>query len=209
MSNDLKYPSNSNRSKAEEALKVEKRKEPVVKGKVKTKQNKTRSFLNQFISEDISNIKSYIFMDVLIPAAKKAISNAVSDGVDMLLYGEDGGSRRRRKSDRESYRSYYDDRDRERRRRRDDDDYERRSSRRFDCDELVFDTRSDAEAVRDAILDDMRDYGLITVAGLYDLADKTAPATANKYGWMGIRYVEIKRVRDGYILQLPKPMPID
>ena len=46
--------------------------ESVVSGKVKTKKKSEMSkFKNAFISEDVSNVKDYIFMDVLIPAIKK------------------------------------------------------------------------------------------------------------------------------------------
>ena len=41
------------------------------------------------------------------------------------------------------------------------------------------------------------------------MADLTSPYTSNKYGWTNIRSAEAVRVRDGYILKLPKAMPID
>ena len=52
-------------------------------------------------------------------------------------------------------------------------------------------------------------YGFVTVADMYEMANMSAPFTANKYGWTSIRTAEPVRVRDGYILKLPKAMPID
>ena len=52
-------------------------------------------------------------------------------------------------------------------------------------------------------------YGVVTVADMYDMAQLTQPYTSNKYGWMNIRNAEVKRVSDGYIIKLPKAMPID
>ena len=52
-------------------------------------------------------------------------------------------------------------------------------------------------------------YGVVTVADLYDMADRTAPYTSQKYGWMDVSTAETQRVRDGYILKLPRAYPID
>ena len=52
-------------------------------------------------------------------------------------------------------------------------------------------------------------YGFVTVADMYDMVDLTAPYTAAKYGWTNIRTAEVIRGRDGYMLKLPKAMPVD
>ena len=52
-------------------------------------------------------------------------------------------------------------------------------------------------------------YGVVSVADLYDLVGISCNYTDNKYGWTNIRNVEPIRVRDGYMLKLPKAMPID
>lgn len=197
------YISNSHKSKAEEN-KPEKNIQKVVTGSVKTKKNEGRKLLGMFISEDAGDVKSYVVMDVLIPAIKKAISDIVTDGIEMILYGEKGRKSSARSSDRVSYRSYYSDSSR---RDRDRDDYH--SSRRFDYDDIIFNSRGDAELVRERMVEVIDHYGFVTVADMYDMAELTAPYTASKYGWTNIRTAEVIRVRDGYILKLPKAMPID
>ena len=63
------YKANSHRSKEENNLPSERKKvEPVVKGIVKKKKNNARALANTFISEDMQKVKSYVLMDVLIPA---------------------------------------------------------------------------------------------------------------------------------------------
>ena len=52
-------------------------------------------------------------------------------------------------------------------------------------------------------------YGQVTVADLYDLVGVTGNYTDNKYGWTNIRNAETIRVRDGYMLKLPKVLPVD
>ena len=198
------YQSNSHKSKEERAAAettTEKRVEKVVSGGVKTRDNKARKFTDIFISEDAANVKSYIFMDVLVPAIKKAISDIVTDGISMVLYGSTGGNRKSGGGgNKVSYRSYYDEP-----RRRD----EPIARSRFDYDDIIFETRTDAERVRMQMFDTIDRYGYVTVADMYDLADLQAPYTGYKYGWTNIRTSEVQRVRDGYILRLPKAMPID
>ena len=190
------YKPNSHKAKSEER-EIKK----VVSGNVKTKKKSEISKLSSiFISEDAANVKSYIFMDVLVPAIKKAISDIVRDGIDMILYGGNGGSRK--SSSGVSYVSY-------------NKASERRApssakvSSHFDFDDLVFEDRGQVEAVREQMEDVIDRYGFVTVADMYEMARLTAPFTANKYGWTSIRTAEPVRVRDGYILKLPKPMPID
>lgn len=206
------YQSNSHRNKelqASESTLPEKKVEKVVSGKVTTRENKARKFTDIFISEDAANVKSYIFMDVLVPAIKKAISDIVTDGIDMILYGGTGRSGRKSSGAKVNYRSYSDDRYSNDR--RETSSYE--SRKRFDCDDLVFETRADAEKVRRQMFDIIKRYGVVTVADMYEMAtDDLPPYTSCNFGWMNARAFETaepRRVRDGYILELPKPSPID
>ena len=200
------YKPNSHRSRElQENEPAQKKKvEKVVGGAVNTRDNKGRKFADIFISEDASNVKSYIFLAVLVPAIKKAISDIVTDGIDMILYGGSGrGSRSKRETSRVSYRSYYDDK-RDRR-----DSYSGYGRGRFDYDDIIYETRGEAEKVRNQMLDVIDRYGFVTVGDMYDLSGLTPPYTANSYGWTSIRTAEPVRVRDGYVLKLPKASPID
>lgn len=200
----MDYQSNSHRSKEMQASEkeTERKVKKVVTGKAKTKKNEVRKITDVFISEDASNVKSYIFMDVLVPAIKKAVCDIVTDGISMILYGESGGRKSKSSSNKISYRSYYDDR-------RGDTRDSGRTRTRFDYDDIVFESRGETELVREQMVEMIDRYGFVTVADMYDMADLTAPYTANKYGWTNIRSAEAVRVRDGYILKLPKAMPID
>lgn len=90
------YKPNSHKSKEEQKdLVPEKRVEKVISGTVKPKKkSEMQKFADVFISEDVNNVKSYIVMDVLVPAIKKAISDIVTNGIDMILYGEAGKSKK-------------------------------------------------------------------------------------------------------------------
>ena len=203
---DLDYKPNSNRYKSGQSNAPAERKkvEKVVKGTVKTKKKSEISKLKDtFISEDVSNVKSYIVMDVLIPAAKKAISDIVRDGIDMILYGDTHKGRSSSGASYVSYRSYSD---------RDRRDTRRESSRTrigYDYDDIVLESRVEAEEVLQRMDELIETYGIVSVADLYDLVGKSCNYTDNKYGWTNIRNAEPVRVRDGYLLKMPKAGPID
>lgn len=72
----------------------------VITGKAKTKPNEVRKVTSMLISDDASNVKSYVIRDVLIPTFKKTIL----DVVDMILFGGEGGSKRSRNDSRPPYR---------------------------------------------------------------------------------------------------------
>lgn len=200
------YPSNSHKSRERAAAEKEKRDKDEHLQKVTTGSIKKRnaSKFGDVFREDLHTVKDYIINDVLIPSLKKAVSEAVSNGVDTFLYhGE-----KKRKGGRTtpashvSYRSYYDDRDD-----RYDRAYER--SRRSYYDELIFDNRGDAEKVLDGLEGALDRYDFVTIADLYDLAGENPVHTDYKYGWRSLRNAGVIRRSDGYALDLPRPIPID
>lgn len=202
------YTPNSNKYKKEqeEKKKEEKKLTSVVSAGAKTKKKSEMAKLSDiFISEDIHNVKSYVFLDVLVPAIKKAISDIVTNGIDMILYGDSGQSDRKRSgASKVSYGSYYrSDRDRDRR-----ESVRARSG--FDFDDIVFDNRGDAESVLTAMEDVIDQYGVVSVGDLYDLADvSTNNYAINKYGWTDLRSAEVVRTRDGYMIKLPRALPLN
>ena len=196
--NSHKYKEDQNRSAPEK--KVEK----VIAGTVKSKKkSEIRKFTDVFISEDINNVKSYILLDVLIPAIKKAISDIVTNGIDMILYGETGKTKSNSTASKVSYRSYYDGRNGRR-------DYSAiRTKISYNYDDIILDNRGEAEDVLSRMDELISTYGLVSVADLYDLVGVTGNYTDNKYGWTNIRSASVIRVRDGYMLKLPKALPLD
>lgn len=196
------YKANSHRSK-EESKAEKKEVKPVVKGTVKRKKNGTRKLADTFISEDVHNVKSYIVWDVLIPAAKKAISDIVTNGVEMILYGETRGSGK--KHSHVDYISYDRFSDRDRRDRRDG----KYSRNVYSYDDLIYESRREAEEVLNQ-LDDLIDvYDVASVADLYEASHTDTTPQDSKYGWTSLRNADIVRVRNGYIIRLPKAKPID
>lgn len=196
------YKSNSHKSKAlqKEAEAKAKTVEKVVAGTVKTKKKS-----EGFISEDIlSNIWAYIRDGVLIPTAKRAIDEIVTNGTRMMLWGESAKDRggNALPGSFVSYNKAY--------------NQQGVATPRpsygtgFSYDDLVFNTRGDADLVLSKMDEIMSVYHMVRVADLYQLAGvSTDNYTANDYGWTDIRSARIVPVRDGYVIKLPRAFPLD
>lgn len=200
----MDYKPNSHRSKEEQKSTDAKKVEKVVKGTVKTKKkSEVRKFTDAFISEDAANVKSYVLLDVIIPTIKKTVVDIVTDSIHMIFLGTTARGKSSSGGTKINYSNFYDPRD--------DRRYSepRVNRNRFDYDDLIFESRGEAEAVLDQMEELIDRYHVVTVADMYDMADMTAPYTSNKYGWSNLRNAEIIRVRDGYIIKLPRAMVID
>lgn len=196
------YKSNSHASKEKEKNREEKKVEKIISGNAKAKKKSEFSkFADVFVSEDAGNVKSYILMDVLVPAVKKAISDIVTNGIDMLLYGETGVHKRNGASSKVSYRSYYD------RSNRSSSSSRTRSG--YSYDDIILDNRGEAEEVLSRMDEIVATYGTVSVADLYDLVGITGAYTDNKYGWTDIRSASVVGVRDGYMIKLPRALPLN
>lgn len=201
---DYKPNSNKYKEAQKNAPKEKPKFEKVVSGTAKTKKkSEVRKFADIFISEDVKNVKSFIFMDVLVPAIKKAVYDIFTDGIDMVLYGSTGHKKSR--ASRVRYDNIYNDGRNDRSR----EPYRPRSV--YDYDEVSIPTRGEAERVLDRMTESVEVYGVVSVADLYDLVGVTSNFTDNKYGWTkhNFRGVDIRRVHDGYALNLPAAIPLD
>lgn len=194
------YTPNSNKYKQEQAALAEKKKvEKVVTGTVRTK--KKSKFADVFISEDAKNVKNYAIMEVLIPALKKAVVDIVTDGINIIFYGEKG--RRTSGVDRISYNRFSDTRASSRQ-------ALTRATSVYDYDKITLESRGEAEAVLTGLTDMIDTYGQATVADLYDLIGISHNFTDNNYGWYNLSEARaVPAFGGGYTLRLPRVSPID
>lgn len=83
-----------------------------------------------------------------------------------------------------------------------------RSSNRIS--DYVIKTRQEAMSVLTLLINDATAYGVVTVADYYDMLGVLSNYTDHAYGWDDqlIRQATVTPVRDGYILNLPKPVVV-
>ena len=223
------YPSNSKSRKKDEeneASKPEKAEpkkvERVTSGEVvRRKKSLGKRFKETFGAGDTKGVMSYVFMDVLIPAAKDMVSDATSEAVQRMLFGDtrSSGRRGRNRSHPNGYVSYnrygsgssssrnsppWSDRDRDEPR-----SVSRRARATHDFDEIIIPSRGEAEEVIERLFEIISNYEQATVADLYELTGTEVNFTDDKWGWTDFRGAGVTRVRGGYLLDLPKPEPLD
>lgn len=197
------YKPNSHRFKEEQKQQAEREKKfdkPVVTTPVKVKKKGELSKMaDTFISEDAKNIKSYILMDVVVPAVKKLVSDIVRDGIDMLLYGEKGRSKN--SSTGASYISYKNSYN-------GSNTTNNNRVTRYSSDEIIIDHRGEAEEVLARMKEALDEYGEVSVADFYDLIQRTAEYTDHNYGWRNLDGAYVDRVRDGYKIIFPRAISL-
>jgi len=201
------FTGNSLKSKEKNDSKLpEKKIRKVINGEVKTRKKPLLSRLAGMIfSNDRGSIKDYLVLDVFVPCIK----DTTMDIMSMIFYGRKSGSKSGRiagSGTKVSYASYYkDDRD-DRRRERERD----RSTKGDDSvDDILFETRSEAQEVLTSLADIIDEYGSASVADLCDLCGVTESWADHKYGWTNVSKATIESVRGGYfIINLPKARQI-
>ena len=186
----------------------EKKIEKVVTGVAKAKKKSLgQKFVETFISEDVINIKSYIFNDIIIPGVKRAVVDGIINSVCML-FGEPNPVRRTGgipTASKVSYQKYYDN-NRVGVTQRDPRDARKTN---FDYDEVVITDRGEAEDVLERMKEIISIYKIASIADLYDMVGLPDDYTHNKYGWTDLSSARVVPTRDGFVLKFPRPMPID
>lgn len=208
------FPGNSHRSKkATHPEKEPKKVEKVVTSEpIRRKKPLGKRFVETFVGGDAKGVAGYVAFDVLIPAAKDMVADAMSQGVERMLFGEARSTSRRGHGPRPggsggyvSYNRYAPSSLRPEPR----VGPSRRARATHDFDEIILATRVEAEEVIDRLFDLVSRYESATVADLYELVGVSGSYTDDKWGWTDIRGAGVTRVRNGYLLDLPRPEPLD
>lgn len=197
-----KFEPNSHKYKQEQQQSADKPKiEKVVTGPVTVrKKNELKKIASTFISEEAHNVKNYILMDVLIPAIKNAIEDVVTNGIRMILRGETAARKSDIPGSRFSYNKCYND---------NKQPSVSRSARGMYYDDIVLKSRAEAETVLEEMDHILDRFGKVSINDLNDLVGRTGEYTDSRYGWTNLSNAKVVRTYDGYLLDLPKAMPLD
>lgn len=203
-------PDNSYASRAKkqaEAPAEKKELNKVVEGKIIQKKKPIhKRFAERFFGQDIPDLKEYMADEILIPGVKNllgsivdGIGNGFMDFLNMAIFGtvqRRGGISSRPYT---SYGSYYNGNSRRDARRPTVNTV--RPKKMFD--DLIFETRADADRVLRSLFDVLEAYGRVSVADLNQLLGVTGQWSDNNWGWDNLAGADIRREREGYFLYLP------
>lgn len=186
------YPSNSDKSKERKEI------TPVTKARVK-RESTAKKVVGEIIREDAKSVGETVLWDVIIPTVKNLISDTVTRGIESMLYGGDTRPSRSR-SGYSDYSGYSRPKDRR----------PSRSARHAEPDrnEIIFDTRSDANDVIDRMSDLIDQYGQVSLADLNALIGASSNFIDDNWGWTDMGSFNVRQVRDGFMLTHDEPQSL-
>ena len=205
---NLEFPSNSKHA-GEKAL-PPKVIEKVVTGEVvQRKKPLGRRFREMITAREFKEAARYIMSDVLAPAAKNMLVDAVTKGAQRVVYGDTPQSRNRGYSDPRMGRVQYNSPiDRHLSSRRLPADRTAYSRDRKDIGEIVLPTKEDAAIVLERMVDIADQFDIVSVQDLYELLGLQSTHVDTKWGWSGLHDARITQVREGFLIDLPAASPI-
>lgn len=196
----------------------EKKVEKVVSGEVvRRKPGLGKRIKAVFMGGDSQSVKDYVILEVIIPALKDTITDAVTGGIERMVFGDSvrpGGRRGSRNYPGPSNQFNYagiSNRNAVAPGRSDPRQHlSRQAQMTHQFDEVIFPTRADAEAVLSEMFVLLDQFEVVTVSEFLELSGISGNFTDHKYGWTDLRSVRAHRVRgNGYILDMPPTEPID
>lgn len=211
------YQSNSKLPKpSDESTEPEKQVEvieKIVTGKVI---QRPKGFMHKvrdvFFGGDFKNAAKYVAGDVLLPMIRDMLFNSIITSAERTIYPDEYGRRAPMARARYQYSSLPERRypadPREQwqpRGRIPDQAYSRRSyrSNRRDADDFIVETRAEAESIVEDMFRSLEKYQVVTLAYVKEKLGIEAPFMDNKWGWYNLHGVNIRQVREGYLIDLP------
>ena len=199
---------NNLKSNAHKSKKERKMPDSVIKGSAKAKKKSSgRKFIETFVAEDLNTIKDHVIQDKVKPAILEMIYDAVTDGLEISLFGLAGRKKRTTSGGYTAYGSYY-KAGGESKLAQKAQPKPKKSA--YDMTEIEFDFKEDAENVLDQLCENIQEYGDVSGEVLCHLLGQSSSYTDRNYGWTDLSTARIDRVRGGtYILSLPRAEVIE
>lgn len=208
---EIEIKPNSERSKHERP-----KAEKVVSGAVtKTKEPLGKRIKrNVFNAENLESVGNNIVDNMIVPAIQDLVTEIFQTGVDIFMetvkscvYGDSKGSSYHRSRDAKKNTNYSKisrsgGRSTEKR------EYHKA---RKSFENALLETRVDADRVKDQMIEYALHYDFVSIADFYGFVDMDPQYTDEHWGWYpgDIENLAIRRVRGGWMLDLPDPKPLD
>jgi hypothetical protein len=213
------YPGNSHKAKesAENPKKAvakttsgeerEKKVEQVVTGGTSLrKKSLGKRIAEAFTGDDSKSVGHFILFDVVVPATKQLLSDIATQGVERILFGDNARTIQQRNGGYRSGSSYNRPVQRATSQRQQPS---QRARATHDFTEVAITDRAEAQQVLDDLTAALDQFDVITVSDFYDAVGVTGSFQDDKWGWYDLRGARIVRVREGYVIDFPKPEPVE
>jgi hypothetical protein len=159
-----------------------------------------------FMGVSARETAEHVVMDVLVPQFRGMVADAGMQMVERLILGESRGrstsssssynAGRVRGSNYVAYNKFA------------GSESEPVNIRSNDVREVVVETRGDAQVVLDELFRHIDRYNAVSVAYYYELVGITGKFTDHQWGWTNLNAAGVSHIREGYRIELPKPISI-
>jgi len=187
----------------------------VVEGEViRRKKSIGKRFLESYFG-DTKGIGRAVLDEILIPKAREMVFEAGKDALDRALFPDPRGVGHRRGSARggvTNYRAFggavakavaFREDPRQ--------SLSHRARATHNFDEIILSSRREGESILAQMFEVVERFDAVTVADLYEMVNVDPSYTDRKFGWTGVMLAGagVDRVKEGYLLDLPRPEALD
>lgn len=208
----MNYGTTTKVGNQEEPTETERKLDKVISGEViERKKGLGRKISETFMGVDARAVGTHVVFDVILPQLKGMAVDAGTQALERLILGDSAGIRRSSSSSStsatrgrgSSYTAY--------------NRYSGNSApvndepayvKSSDVREVIVDTRGDAQNVLDEMFRHLDQYKTVSVAEFYDLVGVTGRFTDNQWGWTNLNAAGVSRVREGFRIELPRPISL-
>lgn len=177
-------------------------------------------FKRTFFNGDAKGSAQYVWQNVLVPMAKNAFLDAIQQGSERMVWGEV----RSRSSmgstlpnllglGHQAYNKMYSGPIQQSGPMAAQQQLQVQQARQaratHNFSEHVVGNRAGAELIVDRMFDLLSRDGSVTVADYIDMLGGEVDYTMQKWGWLDLRGAQVVRTPQGWLIDLPRPIPLD
>lgn len=179
---------------------------PVAKAKKQKKGLIERLVVGLIDAGDGQSVGQHLTQDIILPAVKNVIVDAITSGANMIFFGDQGGARKGVGSGGGyNYTKNYKSKNNYSRNREPERHQPRKNGRLL---EFIFEDRTGAIDTLRALNEHIDEYDFVTVADYYDLIDEEPTYADNNYGWTDLSAAGVYPTRGGFYIKFPQPYQI-
>lgn len=187
---------------------ISKNLKPVVDGVVQVPRPITKRFLGHIFADSPKNLLGRVSTDVLLPRAKAGMEEALNSFIHGMFWGQGSSPASRLVQGtvlRGGVTTYNGISSQPSALAQAREANETRNRPTGGYEDLVCPSQETAERLLTNLYEVFNQYRVVCVADLYELANIPTQPSDNVYGWMSLDGARITKVRNGYLLELPRP----
>ena len=176
-----------------------------------------KKFREQFAGDDAKTVGVYLLVDVVVPALKNLLYDLGNEGLKRTLFG---GSARPgavgtiigstlASTSRTAYSSFSKATPNPATQIGPSTEMTPQQRAMHDFSGIILQSREQAYQIIDVLSGLIDDYGAATVNDFYACIGQTPEFTAVKYGWKSLGSAEVRHIREGYLLEMPRPVVLE